>query len=208
MSQLLQQLNEELATLVERVRESLVQIHSGRRGAGAGTIWHPDGLIITNAHVVRHNQLHVALPDGRTLPARVLARDDRRDVAALSIDAHDLSPIALGDSRRLLPGEWVLALGHPWGVHGAVTAGSIIGVGPAALPEWAPSERDWIAVSLHLRPGHSGGPLVDSAGRLVGINTMMNGPDVGIAVPVHTVKHFLRRSLDRASPLRQATVTV
>ena len=73
----------------------------------------------------------------------------------------------------------------------AATAGVIAGVGKQ-LPEMPLSERDWIAVSLHLRPGHSGGPLVDDQGRLVGINTMMAGPDVGVAVPVHVVKRFLR----------------
>jgi serine protease Do len=193
MSGLLQQLNLEMSAIVERVRPSLVQIRNGRRGAGAGTVWHPNGLILTNAHVVGRRGLRVALPDGRSLPARILAHDRRLDLAALAVNADDLPTIALGDSRRLCPGQWVLAMGHPWGVAGAVTAGTVIDVGlPAELRAMG---REMVQVGLHLRPGHSGGPLVDERGRLVGINAMMAGPDVGLAVPVHVAKSFLRESL-------------
>jgi serine protease Do len=88
----------------------------------------------------------------------------------------------------------VLALGHPWGVTDAATAGVVIGVG-RDFPEIPRSDREWIAVGLTLRPGHSGGPLVDVQGRLVGINTIMTGPKVGMAVPVHVAKSFLRQRL-------------
>jgi S1-C subfamily serine protease len=100
----------------------------------------------------------------------------------------------LGDSRKLRAGDLVLALGFPWGVNGGATTGVVIGVGPG-LPELDASGREWIVASLHLRPGHSGGPLVNSQGRLVGVNTLMNGPDVGVAVPVHVAVEFLKRSL-------------
>jgi len=193
VSSLLQQLNDELSKIAEEARRSLVSISNGRRGAGAGTIWHPDGLILTNAHVVQLHSPKVTLPDGRTAPARVLAHDKVLDLAALRVDAADLPTIELGDSQGLQPGEWVLALGHPWGVAGAATAGVVIGMGPP--PEMAMPGRELIHVGLHLRPGHSGGPLVDTSGRLVGINTMMAGPDVGMAVPVHVVKGFLRQAL-------------
>ena len=128
VSGLISQLNAEMAGLVESVRQSLVQIRNGHRGVGAGTIWHPEGLILTNAHVVGRRSLHVALPDGRTLAAQVAAHDASRDIAALSVDATDLPTIELGDSQNLRPGQWVLALGHPWGVAGAVTAGVVTGV--------------------------------------------------------------------------------
>jgi len=189
----LQQLNDELAGVAERARRSLVNISNGRRGDGAGTIWHPDGLILTNAHVVRLHSPRVTLPDGRTLPARLLAHDSNLDLAALAVDAHGLPAIELGDSQQLQPGQWVLAMGHPWGVAGAATAGVVIGLGPSL--EMAMPGRELIHVGLHLRPGHSGGPLVDIAGRLVGVNTMMAGPDVGLAVPVHVAKTFLRQAL-------------
>jgi len=194
MSDLLQQWNDDMARVVEQARRALVHIRNGHAGAGAGTIWHPEGLILTNAHVASRRHLEVTLPDGRTLPARAVAHDAERDVAALRVEASGLPTIELGDSRQLRPGQWVLAVGHPWGVEGAATAGVVAGAG-RHLPEMPFSDRAWIAVSLHLRPGHSGGPLVDARGCLVGINTMMAGPDVGLAVPVHEVKAFLKKAL-------------
>ncbi len=190
-----QQLDSDLASVVEEARRSLVQVRNGHRGGGAGTIWHSKGLIVTNAHVVgRGSAASVILPDERELPARVLARDERRDLAALVVDAGDLPTVQLGDSKSLQPGQWVVAVGHPWGIQGAISAGIVIGLGPA-WPDGHERGRDYVLVSLHLRPGHSGGPLVDTEGRLVGINTMINGPDVGVAVPVDEVKAFLRESL-------------
>lgn len=173
-----------------------MHVTSGKHGGGAGTIWHPDGLIVTNAHVVRDRSPQVRLPDGRTLPARILAQDARLDVAALSVDSTGLPTVELGESLNLQPGQWVIALGHPWGVPGAATGGVIIGAG-GDLPETPEGNREWIAVGLHLRPGHSGGPLIDAKGRLIGINTMMVGPEVGMAVPVHVVKAFLKRELSQ-----------
>jgi len=202
VSDLLHQLNDELSGVADEARRSLVSISNGRRGAGAGTIWHPDGLILTNAHVVQLRSPKVTLPDGRMTPARVLAHDKVLDLAALRVDAAHLPTIELGDSRGLQPGEWVLALGHPWGVAGAATAGVVIGMGPP--PEMAVPGRELLHVGLHLRPGHSGGPLVDTDGRLVGINTMMAGPDVGMAVPVHVVKDFLLNHRERCQQIRGA----
>ena len=195
----LQQLSTEMADVVAGVRRSLVHVHNGHHGTGAGSIWHSDGLILTNAHVVGSRAVQVTLPDGRRLPARLLAHDGGLDLAALSVNASDLSTIPIGESRRLQPGQMVMAMGHPWGVSGAVAAGVVIGVGPH-LPEAPMSGRDWIAADLLLRPGHSGGPMMDAQGRLVGINTMIVGPDVAIAVPVHVVKAFLRDALPSARP--------
>ena len=191
---MLSELNAGLAEVVDGTRRSLVEIRNGRRGSGAGTIWHPQGLIVTNAHVAGRGPLKVRLPDGRTLPARILARDADRDLAALRVEANGLPAVQLGDSQRLRPGEWVVAVGYPWGVPGSATAGIVIGVG-AEWPEMPRNGHHWVVASLHMRPGHSGGPLVDMRGRLVGINTMINGPDVGVAVPVHVVVEFLRQAL-------------
>ena len=195
MSNPLQQLNAEMGRVVAEARRSLVRISNGREGQGAGTIWGADGLVITNAHVVRRSSPKVTLPDGRALPARVVAHDDERDLALLSVGASGLPAIEPGDSQHLRPGEWVFALGHPWGVAGAATAGIVIGTG-AEMPEMPASGREWIMVSLRLRPGNSGGPLVDAQGRLIGVNTMMTGPEVGGAIPVHAVKDFVRRAMN------------
>ena len=194
MNKLLEDFNEGMAAAVRDVQRSLVIITNGHRGQGAGTIWHAEGLILTNAHVIGRGAPQITLEDGRTFPARVLARDKQLDLAALSIEAEDLPTIEPGLSKSLRAGEWVMAIGHPWGVAGAVTAGTVIGVGQSL---YAPggNQQEWVAVSLHMRPGHSGGPLIDAQRRLIGINTMISGPDVGFAVPVHVVKQFLRERL-------------
>jgi S1-C subfamily serine protease len=142
---------------------------------------------------VRTRRLQAILADGRTLPAQVLALDEGHDLAALSVNAAGLSTIAPGDSKAIRPGQWVMALGHPWGVRDALTAGVVIGTGDN-LPEMQPG-REWIALNLTLRPGHSGGPLLDMDGTLLGVNTMISGPEVGYAVPAHVVKRFLRDGL-------------
>ena len=196
MSSMLQQLNEQMSDVGDRVLRSLVHVRSGRRGAGAGTILRADGIIVTNAHVIqgrrrRRNPVQVMLPDGRELPARIIARDTDHDLAALRVDAVGLPAIELSAAGDVQPGQVVLAFGHPWGVAGAATSGIVIGMGND-LPEIGGSTQEWLAASLHLRPGHSGGPMVDMAGHLVGINTLMNGPDVGVAVPIHVVREFLR----------------
>ena len=189
-----------MAEVAAEVRKSLVHIRSGRRGAGAGSIWHPDGLIVTNAHVAGSRALEVTLPDGRSVPATLLAHDPQLDLAALSVDATGLPAVPVGDSRGLKPGEIVLAMGHPCGVEGATTAGVVIDNGPY-VPELTSSSRQWIVANLPLRPGHSGGPMMDTEGRLVGISTMITGPEVAMAVPVHVVKGFLKDALgaDRAA---------
>jgi serine protease Do len=193
MGNILQQINDAMTAMIERVRPGLVQVSNGRGGRGAGTIWHPDGLIVTNAHVLHHTTPQITLADGRTLPARVLATDGNADLAALAVAAGGLPAIAHPAAWRLRAGHWVLALGHPWGITGAATAGMVIDVGPPLeLPRW---RGEWIQVGVHLRPGYSGGPLVDGHGCLVGINTMMAGPEVGLAIPFPVVAAFLRRTL-------------
>ena len=194
----LQQLNDEMAALVQMVSRSLVEVRDGHRGGAGGTIWLPDGLIVTNAHVVSRSHAQVTLPDGRTRDARLLARDSSRDLAALVVDAEDLCPIPLGDSTLLEPGQFVIALGHPWGVKGVATAGVIMGADSGHLRiSYSPG---FVAVNLPLRPGNSGGPLVDSEGRLVGINSIMTGPDTGLAIPVNVAKDFLRDEIGSRWP--------
>jgi serine protease Do len=88
-------------------------------------------------------------------------------------------------------------VGHPWGVATAATSGILIGSG-RQLPELPANAHDWVVADLHLRPGNSGGPLVDAQGRMIGVNTMITGPGVGVAVSVDAVKEFLRRALGTA----------
>jgi serine protease Do len=195
MSTILQEIDTQMTAVIAQVQRSLVQVQNGRRGNGAGTIWHEDGLILTNAHVAQRRNPEIILADGRSFSSTLLAYDESRDLAALAIEATDLPTIELGDSRQLRAGDWVMAAGHPWGIRGAVSAGAVIAVGVPNELRGYPG--DLIQVGLQLRPGHSGGPLVDGNGRLLGINTMIAGPQVGLAIPVHVVAAFLKEKLRR-----------
>jgi serine protease Do len=189
-------LSQSLSDLVEKVRPSTVRIQSKARGFGAGTIWHADGLIVTNAHVLGGDRASVILADGTEAVADVIAASRELDLAALMVDHSQLPAIELGSSKAMKPGSIVVAMGFPWGVSDGATMGVFIGMNQA----WGPASnrgRDLIAASLHLRPGHSGGPMVNAAGQLVGINTMMNGPNVGVAIPVDDAKRWLKQSLPR-----------
>jgi S1-C subfamily serine protease len=192
MSGILGELSHDMAEAIHDVGEGLVQVQNGRLGHGAGVVWASDGLIMTNAHVVRRDDPMVELPTGERVQGRVAALDRDLDLALIRVEMPGLNPPPRGDSRHLRAGDWVAAVGHPWGVHGGATSGTVIGVGT----EWEEMPRDrreLVVVSLHLRPGHSGGPLIDPAGRVVGINTMAAGPDVGVAVPVHVAEKFAAR---------------
>jgi S1-C subfamily serine protease len=188
------QLNRDLTAITTRAQKALVAIHNAG-GHGAGTIWQADGLIVTNAHVVErtHNPV-VSLPDGAKVAARILATSDTHDLAVLMVEANGLPTIPVGNSRALRAGDWVIAVGHPWGVRGAATGGVVVST-HEALPEIRSHHEDWLAMSLHLRPGHSGGAVIDSEGRLVGINTLMAGPEVGVAVTSHAATAFLQDTL-------------
>lgn len=197
MSTIWQEINAAAAESVSKVQQSLVQILSEEGGIGAGTIWHSEGLVITNAHVAsgrdEQRKLRVMLQSGRDYPAQIIAIDPERDLAALAIDAHDLPSIAIGSSADLQAGQWLMASGHPWGILDALTAGIVIGTGEK-LPEVG-DDKNWIALDMKMRPGHSGGPLFNEAGEIVGINTMIRGPEVSFAVPVDEVKNFLRDNI-------------
>ena len=172
--------------VAERLRRSTVHISSGGRGHGSGIIIKSDGTIVTNAHVASFGRPVVGLWDGRSFPAKIGARDARRDLAILRVPASDLPAAQWGDSNRLRVGELVIAIGNPLGFIGALTAGVVHAVGP--LPGLGP--RKWIQAGVRLAPGNSGGPLADASGNVVGVNTMVAGR-LGLAVPSNEVKRLL-----------------
>ena len=189
----IENVGDEIASYANRAVGSMVSLHARGRRIGTGTIWHEDGFIITNAHVADFDRaLGVTLQDGRDASARIIGMDREQDVAVLSIDAENLPTVGIGDSRKLRPGEFVFSMGFPWGIPDGLTAGVVITNGKW-IENGNRSNRDWLIASLRLRPGHSGGPMLDSHGRLVGINTMMHGPYVGAAVPSHVVKASLKK---------------
>jgi serine protease Do len=175
--------------IAERLRRSTVQVFAqGHDGGGSGVIWNSDGRIVTNSHVARASQADVVLWDGRRLPARLVSRDARRDLAVLQAADTGLPAATPGDSDALRPGELVIAIGSPLGFAGALSTGVVHSVG--AIPGMGP-ER-WIGANVRLAPGNSGGPLADAQGRVVGINTaIVNG--LGVAVPANAAADFLRR---------------
>lgn len=176
------------ADITEQVQAGTVVVHSERGGSGAGTVWQPD-LVITNAHVATGERAEVIAND-RRLPARVVARDPSVDLAALHVEAGRFAPLAAGDSAALRVGQLVLAVGNPLGEVGVVTAGIISGLG--GTMQGGPLRLDrTVQANITLRPGNSGGPLTDAAGRVVGINAMVLGPGVALAVPSNTVERFL-----------------
>jgi serine protease Do len=183
-----------LSALASRLRNVTVQIHGAPAGVGSGVLWSSDGLIVTNAHVLR-GRVSVVLPGGRAVQARLLARDSERDLAALAIDAHALSPAEIGDSDSLRVGQLVVAVGNPLGLAGAVTAGLIHAIAPRR-----PAGPSLIQADLRLAPGNSGGPLADARGRVIGINAMIAG-GLALAVPSSLVARFLGQ-------LSRATATV
>ena len=155
---------------------------------GSGVIATADGQIVTNAHVAREAGASVRLWDGRDLPATLLARDARRDLATLKVEAGGLPAATFGDSGALRVGELVMAIGNPMGFIGALTTGVVHALGSLG----GFGRQSWVLADVRLAPGNSGGPLADASGRVIGINTMIvNG--LGAAVPGSAVTAFLRR---------------
>lgn len=179
----------EFGEVAERLRRSTVQVFSqGHEGGGSGIIWSGDGRIVTNSHVARSEKAEVVLWDGRRLPARLISRDGRRDLAELKVTESGLPAATAGDSDALRPGELVIAIGSPLGFAGALSTGVVHSVGRIS----GMGRERWIGASVRLAPGNSGGPLADAHGRVIGINTaIMNG--LGVAVPSNNAVDFLRR---------------
>src|SRR6266446_5412964 len=182
-----------LVQIVNRLQPSIVQVRNGGRGAGTGIIWSTDGYIITNHHVVPGDKatIQVHLSDGRVLEARIVDRHPKQDLAMLQISADDLQAASAGDSSKLRVGEWVFAIGNPWGQRGVVTAGIVSGFGSARHNDEEEQPTHYIKSDVHLAPGNSGGPLLDAEGRVVGINAMIFGGDLAVAIPSNVVSSWL-----------------
>jgi serine protease Do len=172
--------------VAEALRRTTVQVSSGAVGFGSGVILSADGLIVTNAHVVRSSHAQVKLWDGRTLEAVVTSRDLARDLAALLASASGLPAATLADSSKARVGELVLAVGNPLGFVGALSAGIIHAAGSVR----GLGTNSWLQADVKLAPGNSGGPLANAHGQVLGINTMVAG-GLALAIPSNDVAGFL-----------------
>lgn len=159
--------------------------------SGTGFIIDASGDILTNAHVIDGaSQVYVRLADGREFKARVVGRDDGGDIALLKIDAKNLKPVRLGNSDRVLPGQWAVAIGSPFGFDHSVTAGVISAVG-RALPDEADQRYvPFLQTDVAINPGSSGGPLFNVQGEVIGINSQIftesGGYDgLSFAIPIN-----------------------
>jgi serine protease Do len=172
-------------------------------GGGSGIVLRPDGYVLTNHHVVSiANRIEVRLQDGRTFEARIVGTDPATDLAVLRIQARDLVPARFGSSRDVRVGEWVVAIGSPFGLDYTVTAGVISAVGRSGL---GGSEiEDYIQTDASINPGNSGGPLVGLDGQIVGVNTMIagRGTGIGFAVTSDLVQRVAAQLIDRGTVRR------
>jgi serine protease Do len=173
-----------------------------QKGAGSGFIIDSKGYILTNEHVVRGaDEIKVTLKDGRKLTGNVVGQDASLDLAVIKVEAKDLPTVKLGDSSRIRPGEWVIAIGNPYGFSNTVTAGIVSATG-RSLENLG--KKNLIQTDAPINPGNSGGPLLDLNGEVIGMNVAIvaGAQSIGFAIPINAAKDVVNELIEKGKIIR------